>query len=200
MQPAPEGARGDISVELVRRIQGGDGAAFDDLYRRYRDPLLFAIRARLGSKLRGALESEDVLQSVFKDALSDIHRFEPRAGGSLGHWLHVCVLNKIRAKAEHFGAAKRTGAVPLTQSVADGAATPTIELQYMDAERWGRLERALNQLDANAREVVILRSVEGLTNDEAARVLKSSPAATAKAYTRALARLGVWLAAHEDRT
>ncbi len=193
MEPGPVPGREDLSLELVRRIQGGDRAALDDLYRRYRDPLLFAIRARLGAQLRGRLESEDVLHSVFKDALSDIQRFEPRGTGSLAHWLHVCVLNKIRSKAEHFGADKRAGAVPLTDTVAEGQ-PPAIDLGYLDDERWGRLERALNRLDDEVRETVLLRSVEGLSNEETARILGKTPAATSKLYTRALARLGVLLA------
>ncbi|MBL8857364.1 MAG: sigma-70 family RNA polymerase sigma factor [Planctomycetes bacterium] len=197
MSPAGESAPGDLSVELVHRIQGGDSTAFEDLYRRYHDPLLFAIRARLGTHLRTALESEDVLQSVFKDALSDIQRFEARGGDSLAHWLHVCVLNKIRAKAEFHGAAKRSGAEPLTATVADGLAAPSLEPQYFDAERWGSLEPALARLADDAREVVILRSVEGLSNEDAARALGRTPAATSKLYTRALARLGVLLAAQK---
>ena len=40
------------------------------------------------------------------------------------------------------------------------------------------------------REVVLLRSIEGLGNDEAAALVGKSPEATSKAYNRALARLG----------
>ena len=86
---------GDLSLELVRRIQAGDREAWDGLYLRYHDALLFAIRCRLGSRLRARLQSEDVLHSVIKDAMKDLARFEPRGAGALGHYLHVCVLNKI---------------------------------------------------------------------------------------------------------
>lgn len=190
---ATESAADDdaLSLELVARIQGGDASAWERLYRRYHDPLLLAIRARLGSRLRARLESEDVLQSVVKDALDDLARFEPRGPGSLRHYLHVCVLNKIRAKAEHFGAAKRDGGVALTDSVAGGIPAPDDEpLAYLDGERYGRLEQALAALPEDAREVVILRTIEGLTNSEAARALGKSDEAASKAYNRALARLG----------
>jgi RNA polymerase sigma-70 factor (ECF subfamily) len=199
MQPDPERAGDDLTVEVVRRIQGGDRAAFDALYRRYRDPLLFAIRARLGARLRGVLESEDVLHSVFHDALSDIQRFEPRGTGSLARWLHACVQNKIRAKAEHHGAQKRDGAVPLDAGVAEVLAAPVDALAYHDEERWGSLERALGQLEPDSREIVLLRSVEGLTNEDAARELGRTPAAASKLYTRAIARLGVLLSSSRER-
>ena len=44
--------REDLSLELVQRIQAGDRSAWEALYLRYRDRLLFAIRCRLGPALR----------------------------------------------------------------------------------------------------------------------------------------------------
>lgn len=52
-------------------------------------------------KLRSKLQSEDVLHSVIKDAMQDLAEFEPRGPGALDHWLHVCVLNKIRANPHY---------------------------------------------------------------------------------------------------
>ncbi len=188
----------DLSTEIVRRIQSGDESAWDALYRRYRDPLLLSIRCRLGAALRSRLQSEDVLQSVVKDALTDLARFEPRGEGSLGHYLHVCVLNKIRNKADHFGASRRRGGVALTDSVAGHLAAPDATPRYLDEPRFERLERAVARLPDAMREVVLLRQVEGLSNKEAAEVLERSPEATSKLHNRALARLGAVLAPPPD--
>lgn len=184
-------AGSDLSLELVERIKSGDDSAWEAFYARYHDPLLFAIRCRLGRDLRSRLQSEDVLQSVVADALRDLARFEPRGAGSLSHYLHACVLNKIRSKAEFYAASKRSGDVPLSESLADRlesreGAPPS----YADAPRYGRLERALSALPEAMREAVLLRTVEGLSNREAASVLGQSEEATSKAYNRALARLG----------
>ena len=179
----------ELSQELVRRIQAGDRGAWERLYRRYHDPLLLAIRARLGAGLRACLESEDVLHSVVKDAFDDLARFEHRGAGSLGHYLHVCVLNKIRAKAAHYGAAKRAGERRTPTSVLDGFPGRG-EPGYHDAERFGRLERAMAALPEELREVLVLRAIERLPNAEVAAILGKSPAATSKLYNRALARLG----------
>jgi len=193
MEPRPANAEEtcpDLSLELVERIQGGDRAAWDQLYLRYRDALLFAIRCRLGGKLRSHLGSEDILHSVVRDALGELSHFEPRGPGSLKHYLHVCVLNKIRSKAEYYGAAKRAGAEALSDSVL--ATIPregSTEPGYIDAERYERLERGLAQLSEEFREVVLLRTIEGLANKEAAAVLGKSPEATSKLYNRAVARL-----------
>lgn len=184
----------DLSLELVRRIQAGEPEAWERLYRRYHDVLLFSIRSRLGRGLRAWLQSEDILQSVVKDALGDLERFEPRGPGALEHYLHVCVLNKIRSKAAFFGAQKRAAAerrVP--SSELDDLACPEGEPSYLDGTRYERLERRLAQLPEAMREVVLLRSIEGLSNEEAAGLLGKSPAAASKLYNRALARLGILL-------
>lgn len=185
----------DLSLELVQRIQAGDRGAFEGLYLRYHDALLFSIRSRLGSRLRASLQSEDILQSVVKDALGELARFEPRGPGSLRHYLHACVLNKIRAKAAQLEGGVRACERRASSSVLDELPGRDGEPRYLDGARYERLEAGLAQLSAEAREVVVLRSVEGLSNDEAAHVLGTSPAAASKLYNRALARLGGWMRA-----
>jgi len=180
----------DDSIDLLRRGQLGDTGAWDDLYLRYRDRLLLSIRCRLGPALRARLESEDILQSVFKDVLKDLESFAPQHGAALNHFLHTCVLNKIRNKADYFGARKRSGEVPLSDSlIAALPNAPEQVPQYHDAPRYAALESALARLPDEMREIVLLRRVEGLSNREVADLLGRSPEAASKAYNRALARL-----------
>ena len=181
-----------LSHDLVKRIKAGDETAWEDLYIRYRDPLLFSIRCRLGSALRTRLQSEDILHSVIKDALSDLERFEPRGPKALEHYLHVCVLNKIRKKAVYFGAEKRFGEVRLSPSIA--SRLPAAEghgLRYLDEDRYQRLEKHLEQIPPDMREAILLRRIEGLSNAAAAESMGKSPEAVSKLYNRGLARLGV---------
>lgn len=204
MCPAEVGGPGrtapDESTALVRRAQAGESEAWEELYLRYHDAILFAVRARLGGGLREHVTSEDILQSVVADALSDIRRFEPRGEGSFGRWLSACVLNKIRSKAEHFAAGKRSGGEPLTDSLAGRlAARGDEEPRYADAARWELLESTLAELEPEAREVVLLRTVEGLSNAEASVRIHKSPEATSKLYNRALARMGARVAARGGR-
>ena len=179
-------------MELVARIREGDRAAWDELYRRYHDQLLLAVRMRLGSALRGHLESEDIFQSVALEAFRDLERFEYRGPGSLEAFLRTLVVNKIRDRADTFGALRRSGAVPLEEAnapaIGDGPA-------YHDSERFELLERALNALSVEQREVIVLRKLEGLTSREVAERLGTSDEAARKAFSRAMARLATLLAA-----
>ena len=178
------------SLDLVRRIQAGEDEAWHELYERYHDQLLLVVRMRLGRGLRRWLQSEDVFQSVAREALTALPRFEDRGPGSLERFLKTLVTNKIRDRADTFGAAKRKGAVPLTDAVADGLADPATEaLRYHDAETYERLERCLAELPDELREVLLLRKVDGLGSQEVAELTGRSDAAVRKATSRALARL-----------
>lgn len=182
--------RADGSIELLARIQAGDQEAWNDLYLRYRDRLLFTIRCRLGPGLRARLQSEDVLHSVVRQALVDLERFRPRDEGALGRYLHVCVLNKIRKKGAFFGAQRRAGEQTLSDTLL--ARLPGAGLDgYIEHDRYAALERAIQRLPEAMREIVLLRSVQGMSNQEAAAATGKTPAATAKLHQRAIARLAV---------
>lgn len=177
---SPEGTH-----ELVARIQAGDVAAWDALWSRLHDDLLFVVRCRLGSGLRLRLESEDILQSVVKDALGEIASFEPRGEGALRHLLGLMVTRKIRKRAATFAAAKRRGTAPLETDVPDPRSAP----RYRDPDRYEALERAMDALEPDEREIVLLHRVEGAATKEIAARLKSTDVAVRKRYSRALAKL-----------
>jgi RNA polymerase sigma-70 factor, ECF subfamily len=191
--PAPEES---VSVELVRRIQGGERAAWNELFARYHDQLLLAVRLRLGAGLRRHLESEDIFQSVALEALRDLERFEYRGQGSLERYLTTLVLNKLRDRADTFAAAKRAGTVPLDELTA--ASLAAREPAY-HAPAFERLERALNSLPPAQRELIVLRKLEGLSGQELAVRLGTSEEAARKAYSRALAQLATRLQAAGER-
>ena len=175
-------------MDLVQRIRAGDRAAWDELYARYHDQLLLAVRMRLGAGLRRHVESEDIFQSVALEAFQALGRFEYRGTGSLERFLRTLVVNKIRDRADLFAAEKRGGAHaprPLEESIP----APGEPLGYHDAERYERLERALNALAPDERQLIVLRKLEGLSSQEVAAQLGCSDEATRKAFSRAMARL-----------
>ncbi|MEQ8765625.1 MAG: RNA polymerase sigma factor [Planctomycetota bacterium] len=190
-----DSGHGELSIDLVRRIQDGDTSAWDRLYLRYRDRLLLSIRCRLGPHLRSRLQSEDILHSVVREVIgSALKGFEPRGGRSLERYLHACVLNKICAKAGYHAAQKRAGEVPLSEAILDGLPNaPDSAPRYRDAERYERLERALANLASEMREAVMLRGIEGLSNLEASQALGKTPEAMSKLYNRAIAKLSLTL-------
>lgn len=180
-------------MDLVQRIRQGERGAWNELYARYHDQLLLAVRMRLGPGLRRFLTSEDIFQSVALEAFRALDQFEYRGEGSLERYLRTLVVNKIRDRADTFGAEKRSGAVPLDEELS--ASLACAGPSYHDAERYGRLERALNALPAEQRELILLRKLENLSSQEVAARLGLGDEAVRKAFSRAMARLTTLLAA-----
>lgn len=191
MEPFPDAPDAAASRELVERWQGGDRAAGDLLFRRHHDELLFAIRARLGTRLRGAMQSEDVLQSVALEALRDLGAFEHRGAGSFAAWLRRIVVTKVHDLADRWSAQKRdAGAERGESALVDLTERDTERADYLDP-RYEQLERAIAALPDDLREVLLLRRVDGLSSREVAERLGRSDAAVRQMHSRALARLAL---------
>lgn len=187
--PAPPD--GATSIELLRRASGGEATAFDALFRRHRDELLLAVRAGMGPRLRAAMQSEDVLQSVAMEAFAALQRRAPPADG-FTRLLRRIVRHRLIDRARSLRRRPQPG--PLTPSVADAVPTPPPPT-YTDP-RYERIERALCALPAELREIIRLRRFEGLSSQEAAVRLHRSDAAVRQMFSRAMARLT--MALHGD--
>lgn len=153
-----------------------------------REPALLAfVERRLGSALRGKVETQDVLQDVSVKALralpeTDFTTLEPF--GWLCHLAEQCIVDAHR----HFSAGKRESAreMPGNVPVGEGsqdlvallAASMTTPTQaVVRNEREQRLLDALATFPEDHREVLRLRYVDGLsTKDIAARVGKTDVA------------------------
>jgi RNA polymerase sigma-70 factor (ECF subfamily) len=104
----------------------------------------------------------------------------------------------------HIGAAKRsvvrelplpeTSSLQLAQGFLD--AMPSPSAQFDRHELAALVRQAVAELPAIDREILLMRNVEGLTNQEAAQVLSITPATCSQRYGRALIRLQKRLARH----
>lgn len=183
----PEAPDESRTLVLLARAEQGDEDAWRALYDRYHDQLLLWIRLDLGAGLRRFLQSEDIFQSVALEWFRDLRRFEYRGPGSLNRYLRTLVANKIRDRADTFGAAKRGAPVPLEHEPADAEA-----VRYHDP-RYERLERAIAHLPDEMRAVVVWHKLESVPLAEIAGRLGKSDAAVRQISSRALAKLALAL-------
>lgn len=190
----------DPTLILIQRAKTGDREAVEELYVRYVPRVLAAVRCRLGPELRRKVESWDVLQEVMLESLKTVDDFDPRSEGAFLHWLSQVALNRIRDMNDFFRARKRdmqreqppaAGSVaeksPLHEVAVESLPTPSQVL--MLAEDVAQLERALDQLSAEDRELIVSRKLEGRTFGEIAEELGVSADAVRMRTNRALARL-----------
>ncbi len=191
-QPLPPSEPEAPTVELVRRTQQGDAAAREALFARYGGRVLAIARARLGAKLRGALDSGDILQEALLEALRGLERFEMRDESSLIRWLAQLVEHRITARASYHGAAKRAAPlVPMegARELASHHAGPATELELRESS--ASVHSALAELPERQRELVLLRDYAGASWDEIATSIGAPTAAAARMlHSRALVKLG----------
>jgi RNA polymerase sigma-70 factor (ECF subfamily) len=162
------------------------------------------VRYRLGPRLRESVESGDILQETFLAAVKAFPSFEMRDEGSLIHWLAKLVERQIIAQADYHGAKKREagrrvslertrgGSGELSGSVgmlhADETTAPLEKLAR--AEERAAVERAMDALPAEYRELLLLRNYAGASWESVAEATgRPSAAAARMMHARALLEL-----------
>jgi len=137
---------------LMLEFQQGSRDAFAELFERYRDPVYGFFRRRL----RDSARAEELAQETFLAVLRGVDRYEPRA--SFRTYLYSIAFKQIsgewrRAKRE----AQPPGSEPETRE---------------DPGEVLWLRRAVEQLDGDHREVLLLREYEQLSYVEIAALLR----------------------------
>jgi RNA polymerase sigma-70 factor (ECF subfamily) len=184
------------TTSLVAKAKEGDQEAVSALYRLYEFRLKKAVKKKLGSKLRGRLETMDLVQSVRKDVLLDVKAFDYRGPDSFFHWLLTCIIRKIQDKGRYFSAGKRdldkeqrihTGGVLPGEHEAGG---PSPSQAAIADEHLERLMRLLDKLPELQRKALVLRMRDEMEFDEIGKRMGKSPEAVRKLYSRAMKRIG----------
>ena len=170
----------ETETALVERLRGGDATALEAFMERYGSRVY-----RLAHGItRNEADAEEVVQDVFLSLFRKIDTFEGRA--ALGTWLYRVAANAalIKRRGKRFELE-----VPLEELLptflddghregdrawvlADWSNTP--EEKLLSRETRAVLNRAIDALPDHYRAVLILRDVEGLSNEEIAEALEES--------------------------
>jgi RNA polymerase sigma-70 factor, ECF subfamily len=137
---------------LMLEFQRGSREAFTELFERYREPVYGFFRRRLKDPPR----AEELAQETFLAVLRGVERYEPRA--SFRTYLYAIAFRQVSAEWRR---TKRD-----TQPVENERATQDDPGETL----W--LRRAIDQLEAAHREVLLLREFEQLSYEEIAALLR----------------------------
>lgn len=140
--------------QLMLEFQRGSREAFAQLFGRYREPVFAFFRRRLNDAPR----AEELAQETFLAVLRAVARYEPRA--LFRTYLYGIALNLLAAE-------RRKGAHK--ENAASEAADPASAISY-DAGLWVR--QGLARLEADEREILMLREYEQLNYEEIGRLLR----------------------------
>lgn len=163
------GDRG-VDLELVRRVQQGERAAFDLLVHKYQHRI-----AHLVSRyIRDPSEVEDVVQEAFIKAYRGLARF--RGESAFYTWLYRIAINTAKNHLVSSGRRVPDQGVDATEAEQYDAGAllrdgDTPERTLLTKEIEGTVYRAIEGLPDELREAITLREMEGLSYEEIAAVM-----------------------------
>jgi len=177
-------------ARLIDEARAGSRESLSRLLRLGSEEVQRIAHHRIGPALRAKFETVDITQSVMGELLAGLDGFEFRGEAAWRGYLRRLVENKIRAKADYYGAARRDYRREVALPDEEGRRGPRPPDTLMRVEELGRLEEAMAAMPTDEREVILLRVFEGLSHREVARRMgRPSEGSVHKLYGRALARL-----------
>jgi RNA polymerase sigma-70 factor (ECF subfamily) len=146
---------------LLQRYRRGDDDAATELYMRYAHRLQALAHAQTSTDLKHRVDSEDLVQSIFRTFFRRVARgqYDVPEGEELWKLLLVIGLNKIRATAVHHRAKKRD----ILRTTSGSFALEAQESQPHQSDETGlitlemTIEELLSQLPPQYREIVNYR-------------------------------------------
>ncbi len=152
---------------LIQRAQGGDEAAFNELFRRHRGDV-----SRLVHRVIGASpDVEDVVQDVFVHVYRSLPRF--RGESKFSTWLYRLTVNVARMHLRRGRSRPRFVDVPVPEGPREAEPAETPDRAAERAERVRALYRLLDGLSEKKRMVLVLHDFEGVPAKEIAEMVEA---------------------------
>ena len=186
---------------LVTLAKEGDKLAIEQLCRIYGERVRRIIRLRIDRKLRSKIDSVDVVQDALILAMGGLKDFTYKNEGDFLRWLSKIAENKLHDILDKFYTEKRDvrREIPFKKVENDTEEDPFIAAEPLETttpsvllfrkEQLDRLERAIDDLKPDYREVIYLSRIERLSNAEIAEKLGKRKGAVAMLLSRALVAL-----------
>jgi len=204
---AATGANPEDEFHLERLLSGaraGNRQSIGDLLQHYRNYLMLLATTQIGRRLQPRVSPSDIVQETMLRAHRHFTQFNGRTERELLGWLRqILVTNLARfieqhmlaakrdvrkeVSLEHFGAALDESATRFQSALRAGGETPSVDGQHR--EEAVVLANRLAELPPHYREVLVLRNIQGLSFEQAARRLDRSLGATRMLWLRAIEKL-----------
>jgi RNA polymerase sigma-70 factor (ECF subfamily) len=192
----------DQTQTLLANARAGDGAAVNALLERHRESLRRLVRLRLDRRLAARVDASDVVQDVLLEASGRLADYLRDPAMPFHLWLRSMARDRvIDMHRRHRAAEKRSvekeqplhaafgdrSSIELAGALKDPELTPAAATLKKELE--ARFLAALDELNEDDRDILLMRHFEGLGNGEVAEALGLSPAAAGMRHLRALRRL-----------
>jgi RNA polymerase sigma-70 factor (ECF subfamily) len=191
----------DKTRELVALAKDGDESAISRLWTVYGTRVRWIMRLRMGRELRSRLESIDLTQEALLSALRDLENFTYKNEGDFLRWLSTIAENRLRDNLDKLHAEKRDirKEIRFGKSGANTVSRSAVSFTPIEAttpsdiasrkEELEKLEKAIDKLKPEYKEVIVLSKIDGLSYKEIGDKLDKSSEAVRKLISRAMAAL-----------
>lgn len=178
---------------LVDRCRQGDRESFAQLMRLHERQIFNFTYRMLGDEE----EAEDLTQDIFIAAFKGIRKF--RGEAKFSTWLYRIALNQTRNRIKYlsrrdFFAKQNRRAQHKEESpwenpefLADSAPTP--EQWTLTKSMAAQVQECLNQIPPQARQILVLRDVQGFSYEELSEMLSLNPGTVKSRLHRARSAL-----------
>jgi len=189
--------------ELLIRAEGGEPTAVNQLMERHRQSLRQMVQLRMDRVLSQRVDASDIVQDVLLEASQRLLEFIHDARMPFHLWLRQLAKDQlIDTHRRHRLAQRRSldreqslvqhatsdhSSLDLAAQLRDQELTPAAAALRKEFQQ--RFYQALEQLEEDDRELILMRHVEQLTNSDIAQVLGLSQPAAGMRHLRALRRL-----------
>ncbi len=147
----------ECDSELIAACRRGEERAMEALYHQYKRRVFGLV-----TRIAGAQDAEEVAQEVFVRIFRGLPKF--RGDSALGTWIYRLAVNAalsyVTKRSRHNHAGEE--ALDHVPARADAPRDPNLA---------ARLERAMGELPAGYRAILVLHDVEGLSHEECAAIM-----------------------------
>ncbi|MBI5574505.1 MAG: sigma-70 family RNA polymerase sigma factor [Elusimicrobia bacterium] len=166
---------GNNQSELIKLAQAGDRNAFESLVRQCAEQIY-----NLSFRLTGnSTNAEDLVQDAFIKAFKNISKFREEC--TFSSWVYRITLNlwknkvkyeKLRSFLKYFSLNElvETNRGELSIELPDLSPGPESELEQ--TRKSEKVQKALNELDEQARIMIVFRDIEGRSYEEISALLE----------------------------
>jgi RNA polymerase sigma-70 factor, ECF subfamily len=186
----------DTDSLLLSSAIGGDAQALERLIYRHHKKLASFVERLFPQKLYEWIEPADILQETYTAAFCSIGAFEPKGEDAFFRWLATIARTRIVDQIKAASRFKRQGERLDDHDLAlsdvlqrAGLYKRTPSQSAAGHELVALVERSMEQLPQEQREIIRLRHEEGLSPPQAAERMQRRVGAAQMVYFRALKNL-----------
>ncbi|MDA1163561.1 MAG: sigma-70 family RNA polymerase sigma factor [Planctomycetota bacterium] len=191
-----------MNDETVDRLLAGGDAVVAEIFSEFQPRLERMVEFRLDRRLRGRVDSSDVIQEAYIEIARRIADYTSSPTVAFYVWVRqITWQTLVSVHRRHLGQ-KRHPKMEVRIALRDANDTTFSIAQALVAqltspsgvaqrnEDYDQLREALASMDDTDREVLALRHFEQLGNNEVSEILGISRTAASNRYVRAIKRLG----------